>query len=133
VIVAAALAVGVAVVLYARAASDPVREGDDGDEAAVAAAPVDSALLRLDGLADTVERAVVSYADRAALFDRRRMECDELQRGLVRVEEAWMGYNVMGKARAPTLDAPRAQRDQGLYARVDSVDRHFERSGCVRP
>jgi proteasome lid subunit RPN8/RPN11 len=93
----------------------------------------DSVLVRLDALAETLVRAVTSYGERAALYDRRRLSCDGLQRGLVIVEEGWMAYNVQGKAGAPSLDSARARRDLVLYAGVDSVERHFERTTCARP
>jgi hypothetical protein len=61
------------------------------------------------------------------------MGCDGLQRGLVAVEQGWIAYNALGKARAPVLDAARERHDRRLYASVDSVDRHFQSSQCVRP
>jgi predicted transcriptional regulator len=93
----------------------------------------DSATRRLDSLAETVSGAVTSYAERAALFDRRRVSCAELQRGLLTVEEGWMAYSARGEAGAPPLDSARARRDQFLYTSVDSVERHFEGTACTRP
>jgi hypothetical protein len=47
------------------------------------------------------------------------------------VEQRWTTYNSARK-RAGVLDAAHALRDQALYARVDSVERRFEQSGCPR-
>ena len=93
----------------------------------------DAATRRLDSLAETVSGAVTAYAERAALFDRRRVSCAELQRGLLTVEEGWMAYSARGATGAPPLDSARARRDQFLYTSVDSVERHFEGTACRRP
>ncbi len=93
---------------------------------------VDTAWLAFDRIADSVTRTVGVYGDRRRQFDGSRIDCTGLSRGLVSVEDAWTEYNV-GKRQTPTLDAPRAARDQTLYATVDSVERHFDRSGCPRP
>jgi hypothetical protein len=92
----------------------------------------DSALLRFDGIADSVTVAVRGYGDRMKLYGASQLDCPGLAQGLVAVEDLWTEYNV-GKRRAPPLDATRSTRDQNLYAAVDSVERHFDRSGCARP
>jgi hypothetical protein len=99
---------------------------------APAPTPVDTTWLAFDRIADSVTRTVGVYGDRRRQFDGGRIDCTGLSRGLVSVEDVWMDYNV-GKKNTPPLDAPRAARDQTLYATVDSVDRHFDRSGCPRP
>lgn len=92
----------------------------------------DTTWLAFDRIADSVTRTVGVYGDRRRQFDGSRIDCTGLSRGLVAVEDAWTEYN-MGKRQTPTLDAPRAARDTELYATVDSVERHFDRSGCPRP
>ena len=96
------------------------------------AAQVDTTWLAFDRIADSVTKTVGVYGDRRRQFDGSRIDCTGLSRGLVAVEDAWTEYNV-GKRQTPTLDTPRAARDAELYATVDSVERHFDRSGCPRP
>jgi hypothetical protein len=76
--------------------------------------------------------AVRGYGDRVKLFGASQLDCAGLAQGLVQVEDLWTEYNV-GKRQAPPLDASRTTRDQNLYAAVDSVERHFDRSSCQRP
>ncbi|MGH7539214.1 MAG: Stp1/IreP family PP2C-type Ser/Thr phosphatase [Gemmatimonadales bacterium] len=96
------------------------------------AAPLESALLDFDRVADSVTRAVRVYADRVKLFGARQIDCPMLAQGLVQVEELWTSYN-LEKQGAASLDERRSARDQTLYIAVDSVGRHFDRSGCERP
>jgi hypothetical protein len=95
-------------------------------------APVDSTWLGFDRIADSVARTVRVYGDRMRQFGGSQIDCTGLSQGLVAVEDVWTEYNV-GKQQTRSLDAPRARRDQTLYATVDSVERHFDRSGCPRP
>ena len=97
-----------------------------------APAPVNSTWLGFDRIAGSVAATARVYGDRMRQFGGSQIDCTGLSRGLVAVEDVWMEYNV-GKKQAPPLDAPRAARDQTLYATVDSVERHFDRSGCPRP
>ncbi|MGH7614027.1 MAG: hypothetical protein ACREMW_08315 [Gemmatimonadales bacterium] len=99
---------------------------------APASTTVDTTWLAVDRIADSVTRAVGVYGERRRQFDGSRIDCTGLSRGLVAVEDVWTDYNV-GKKQTPPLDAPRAERDEILYAAVDSVERHFDRSGCPRP
>ena len=92
----------------------------------------DTVLQGFDRLADSVTTAVRGYEDRAKLFGSRQLDCSGLSHGLETVEDIWTTYNV-GKKKAPPLDAARTSRDQTLYAAVDSVERHFDRSKCDRP
>src|SRR5438093_849636 len=89
-------------------------------------------LTHLDQVADSLSRAVRTFGDRAALFDRRQLACDGLARGLLAVEDRWLSYSRARRASA-ALDPTHAARDQTLYAGVDSVERRFEKSGCQRP
>src|SRR5213594_3835266 len=88
---------------------------------------------RLDRAADTLALAIAAYDLRAQLFASRQMECPELARGLVLVEERWTTYNAVRKESGVALDSIRAARDQALYADADAVERRFERSVCPRP
>lgn len=92
----------------------------------------DSVLEGFDDVADSVSRAVRGYGDRMKLFGAEQLDCAGLAQGLVTVEDLWTEYNV-GKRGTPPLDPVRTTRDQNLYAAVDSVERHFDRSGCARP
>lgn len=89
-------------------------------------------LARLDRVGDSLAQAVRTFGGRAALFDRRQLACDGLARGLRAVEDRWMTYSAVRRA-SGVLDGQHAVRDQMLYAGVDSVERRFEQSGCVRP
>lgn len=92
----------------------------------------DSAIGRLDRVGDSLGRAVSRYRDRAKLFDNRQLDCAALGPGLVDVEDLVTAYS-RGRARLPMLDSARLTRDQLLTAGADSVERHFDRSGCARP
>ena len=121
------------------AASRPAPSGNTG--AAPAAArpagppqppPSAPARTKLDLAGDSVTQVVRTFADRARLFDQRQLACAGLARGLELVETRWVAYNAARRS-AGVLDGTRAGRDQALYARVDSVERKFEQSGCARP
>jgi len=86
----------------------------------------------LDQVADSLARAVRTFGERAALFDRRQLACDGLARGLLAVEDRWQSYSTARRA-SGALDRTHAARDQMLYTGVDSVERRFEKSGCQRP
>jgi len=75
---------------------------------------------------------VRNFGERAALYARGQLPCAGLARGLSDVENRWIAYNAARKT-AGLLDATHAARDQMLYAKVDSVERRFEQSGCPRP
>jgi len=94
---------------------------------------IDTTFARFDRLSDTLSRAVQNYQVRAALFANRQIDCAALARGLVAIEDLWINYNGERRDRIALFDAPRAARDQGLYAGVDSVEGQFERSHCQRP
>ena len=121
------------------AASRPAPAGNTG--AAPAAArpagppqppPSPPARTKLDLAGDSLTQVVRTFADRARLFDQRQLACAGLARGLELVENRWIAYNAARRS-AGVLDGARAGRDQALYARVDSVERKFEQSGCARP
>jgi proteasome lid subunit RPN8/RPN11 len=106
--------------------------GGSGQGAPVSAPPADSSVVMLDHLGDSLARAVSRYRDRAKLFDNRQLDCAALGPGLVGVEDLVIAYS-RGKARTAMLDSMRVTRDQLLAAGADSVERHFDRSGCPRP
>ncbi len=91
-----------------------------------------SPLAKLDVIGDSLTQSVRSFGERAALFSRGQLPCAGLASSLAGVEQRWTTYNSARKS-AGVLDAAHALRDQGLYARVDSVERRFEQSGCPRP
>src|SRR5437899_633406 len=88
---------------------------------------------RLDRAADTLALAIAAFDLRAQLFASRQMQCPELARGLVLVEERWTAYNAVRKDSGVALDSARTARDRNLYADADAVERRFERSRCPRP
>ena len=94
--------------------------------------PSPPARTKLDLAGDSLTQVVHTFADRARLFDQRQLACAGLARGLELVENRWIAYNAARRS-AGVLDGARAGRDQALYARVDSVERKFEQSGCARP
>ncbi|MGH7531638.1 MAG: hypothetical protein ACREMN_14755, partial [Gemmatimonadales bacterium] len=89
---------------------------------------------RFDRLSDSLARAVRSYQERATLFASGRIDCAELWRSLVAVENVWNVYSTERRARLArgSFDPRRAARDQTLYASVDGVETQFERSRCRR-
>jgi proteasome lid subunit RPN8/RPN11 len=95
--------------------------------------PAASPFARFDRLSDSLSGAVRNFQDRARLFASGQMDCGGLARGLVAVDNLWITYNNERKGRLASLDPQRAARDQGLWASVDSVSRHFDNSGCPRP
>lgn len=90
-------------------------------------------LERLDRAGDTVALAVAAFDLRARLFASHQMQCPELARGLVQVEDHWAAYNVARKGVVGALDSARTARDRALYVDADAVERRFEASACPRP
>jgi hypothetical protein len=90
-------------------------------------------LERLDRAADTLALALAAFDLRARLFGSRQMQCPELARGLVLVEQRWASYNAVRRESGVVLDSARTARDQGLYVNADAVERRFEGSKCPRP
>lgn len=88
---------------------------------------------RLDAAADTLGLAIAAFDLRARMFASRQMQCRELARGLVLVEERWTSYNAARKDAGASLDSVRTARDRSLYTDADGVERRFERSRCPRP
>ncbi len=86
-------------------------------------------LARLDQIGEALVQTVQSYNDRA----QRQASCAELAQGLVAVEQRWIAYNAAAKSVNLAQDSVRAGKDQSLYGNVDSVESHFDRSGCARP
>src|SRR5438552_3128463 len=128
---AAAGVVGVAGLLrlYSAGAAPASRRSDPGSPAAVAA----TSLEPVDRAADTLALAIAAFDLRAQLFASRQMQCPELARGLILVEERWTTYNSVRKENGAPLDSARTARDGALYTDVDGVERRFERSACPRP
>ncbi|HUL03253.1 MAG TPA: hypothetical protein VLV16_08520 [Gemmatimonadales bacterium] len=83
-------------------------------------------------LAGAVTQAVSSFDLRARMFEGRQMQCADLARGLVLVEESWTAYSTRPQA-GVAMDSAGQAGDRSLYASVDQIERRFERSGCPRP
>jgi len=126
---AGVLAVAGLLRLYSAAASPASPGPSQRTPEAVAVMPG----ARLDRAADTLALAIAAFDLRAQLFASRQMQCPELARGLVLVEERWTAYNAVRKDSGVALDSARTARDRALYADVDGVERRFERSACPRP
>src|SRR3989442_5033316 len=75
--------------------------------------------------------AIAAFDLRARLFASRQMQCPELGRGLVLVEERWTTYNSVRKESGTPLDSARTARDRALYTDVDGVERRFGSTGCT--
>ncbi|HEX4627862.1 MAG TPA: hypothetical protein VH137_03650 [Gemmatimonadales bacterium] len=88
---------------------------------------------RLDRAGDTLALAIAAFELRSRLFAGRQMQCPELARGLVLVEERWTAYNLIRKDGGGVADSTRTARDRTLYADADAVEQRFEHSGCPRP
>jgi JAB1/Mov34/MPN/PAD-1 ubiquitin protease len=97
-----------------------------------ASPPPPSPFAILDVVGDSLTQSVRSFGERAVAFSQGQLPCAGLASSLAAVEKRWLTYNSARKS-AGVLDAAHAVRDQGLYARVDSVERRFEQSGCQRP
>jgi len=115
--------------LYSAGAAPASRGSSLGSPAAVAA----TSLEPVDRAADTLALAIAAFDLRAQLFASRQMQCPELARGLILVEERWTTYNSVRKENGAPLDSARTARDGALYTDVDGVERRFERSACPRP
>ncbi len=87
----------------------------------------------LSSLADTLALAVSSFELRTALFGSHQMQCSDLARGLVLLEERWAAYNSTRRGERVTLDSSQDAADRSLYSRVDQAERRFEQSACPRP
>jgi hypothetical protein len=97
------------------------------------AAPRLSPQERVDRVADTLALATGAFDLRVRLFHRRQMQCPDLARGLVVVEERWAEYNAARAARGVAHDSAHSALDGSLYASVDAAERQFEQSSCPRP
>lgn len=125
---------GLGLVHFGRVSQSPPAQDAPAAEPAAPTPParVDPALVALDQFTDSVLGAVRLYADRRARF-RGPADCTALAEALVAVEGHWITYNAQGKPRDLVLDDRRAARDQSLYARVDTVETHFDQTACPRP
>lgn len=99
-------------------------------EPAPAPFPSASAVTPRPRLADSLEQALRGYNARQQLFENHQMTCDDLASGLVAVDEQWLRYSVARRAGSELADSV---RDNAFAARVGSVEREFDGSGCPRP
>lgn len=111
-------------ILPSRSASAPV---------AHAAAVEVPAPASLSALSDTLALAVTSFELRTRLFGAHQMQCPDLARGLILLEQRWTAYNGARRDAGVTLDSIQEATDRSLYARVDQAEGQFERSACPRP
>ncbi|HVH67760.1 MAG TPA: hypothetical protein VM716_07840 [Gemmatimonadales bacterium] len=93
--------------------------------------PAPAPFAALDLVGDSLTQSVRAFGERAAQFSRGQLPCAGLAGSLLAVEKRWTTYNAARKS-AGVLDATHAVHDQALYARVDSVERRFEQTGCRR-
>jgi hypothetical protein len=100
----------------------------------VAPGPDQATLENLDRLASETASAIRNYDVVAEVFDPATGVCVDIQSVFVGVQDAWFEYSTSGTAplTAP-LDPGRASRDEGLYARVQDVERSYADTGCPRP
>lgn len=95
--------------------------------------PVVSPQARVDRVGDTLALATSAFDLRARLFQSHQMQCPDLARGLVVVEERWSEYNAARAANGTAADSAHTALDKSLYAGVDATERQFEESKCPRP
>ena len=88
---------------------------------------------RVDRAADLLLQATGALDLRVRLFQSRQMQCPDLARGLVLVEERWAEYNAAQAANGVPHDSVHVTLDRSLYAGVDAAERQFEQSNCPRP
>jgi len=81
-------------------------------------------------IADSLDQVLRGYGARQQLFGNQQMTCDDLARGLVAVDEQWLRYGIARRAGSEVADSV---RDNAFAARVGSVERAFDASGCPRP
>jgi hypothetical protein len=88
---------------------------------------------RLDRVADSLALATGAFDVRVRLFQSHQMQCPDLARGLILIEQRWVEYNVARTALGVAQDSAHTALDRSLYAGVDAIERRFERSKCPRP
>lgn len=81
--------------------------------------------------ARSLDRAIVAYWERARLFGRRQMTCDDLAVGALRVRVGWSVYSRAAGARR-AMDAATTGRYRSLRERLTAVENHFRATGCPR-
>jgi hypothetical protein len=92
--------------------------------------PTAGAVIPHPRVADSLEQALRGYDTRQQLYGNQQMTCDDLASGLVAVDEQWVRYGIARRAGAELADSV---RDNAFAARVGSVERAFDASGCPRP
>lgn len=127
---AATLLVGAGLVrLGSVLGSPPPRNAAAGLNATTAPSPQ----IRVDRLADTLALAASAFDLRVRLFQTHQMQCPDLARGLILVEERWTEYNAARAATGVAQDSAHTALDRSLYASVDATEHQFEQSKCPRP
>lgn len=121
----------------ARAIAEPARTAAESAHAAPgparpAAGPA-SVITELGQLGASLAGAIYNYMRHTTLFDTKQLDCPGLRDRLVAVEERGMAYYAEQRAQAAPLDPARAAKHRSFYWGIDSVQSHFNRSGCTRP
>jgi proteasome lid subunit RPN8/RPN11 len=97
-------------------------------------ASAEATVAELDSLGESLVESISRYYGLAVALDDGRATCAELQAAYVEVDDRWIEYNVLGKARfAGRLPDDLSTRDERLYSGVQDVEVEFGRSGCPRP
>ncbi len=107
-----------------------LREPDSGPLVSVpAVAPAGPFIENAGSLDDAMER----YNERSGDFDLGRIGCDFLTTGYSATDDAFVAMTIEHAA----LDGRNGTREQAIYDRLvsemNTVNRHFDASGCPRP
>ncbi|HKK08535.1 MAG TPA: hypothetical protein VKA44_06600 [Gemmatimonadota bacterium] len=105
--------------------------GEDGRERQAGDGRGGAAVLAV--LADSLSSSLKGYGERRALYRDGRLSCRGLARAFEVVDERFMKL-ALAYRRGRSEPAPGADSlFEVMAARTDSVDRHFDSSGCSRP
>ena len=89
--------------------------------------------VQVDGAADTLALATSAFDLRVRLFQSHQMQCPDLARGLVLVEQRWTEYTAAQAATWVARDSAHTALARSLNTSVDAAERQFEQSKCPRP
>ncbi|HEX6535032.1 MAG TPA: hypothetical protein VF041_10560 [Gemmatimonadaceae bacterium] len=88
---------------------------------------------RFDVLADSLDRSIRNFGDRAQDFSLDRLTCRGLAFGYRSTDDAFIALANTYREVRDALDDARAARYQSLVQRMEGVNVAFDRSGCPRP
>ncbi len=95
--------------------------------------PVSPAVAEFDGAARDLSRAIAGYAERRNDFDLGRIDCSGLAAGYRIADEALVTVSQRFVAARAELGARQAEMYDELVSRMDTVNQHFDSTGCARP